>query len=280
MHSPDQSLFRPIRTRRTFEEAVEQIAEAISSRRLRPGDRLPSERVLADAMEVGRPTVREAFQVLAKAGVVELVGSGRTGGAYVRSDILPAAVIEDRTRLRVSEVGGVLVGRRMLEPRIAQLAAVQRTDDDVERLDRLTTLQREAVGDRTRFLDLDLRLHLEIGRCTHNGTVESLIKVLVRRLEKAYDLALRGPGDIAWTVAIDDHVAIVKAIAGRDPDAAELAMARHLKILEAMWEEESGYSFLRKLPAFLADASAPANGDGDLTLHGSEVLERAEPRDV
>jgi len=260
MDTQEHALFRPIRTRRTFEEAVEQIAEAISSRRLRPGDRLPSERTLADAMEVGRPTIREAYQVLAKAGVVELVGGGRTGGAYVRSDILPAALIEDRTNLRVSEVGGVLVGRRMLEPRIAQLAAVQRTDEDIERLDRLLVLQREAVGYRTSFLDLDLRLHMEIGRCTHNGTVEGLMKVLIRRLEKAYDLALREPGDIAWTVAIDDHAAIVKAIAGRDPDAAELAMSSHLKILESMWEQESGYSFLRKLPAFLAETGPQPGG--------------------
>ncbi len=255
--SGDPAPFRPIRTRRTFEEAVEQIADAIASRRLRPGDRLPSERVLADAMEVGRPTIREAFKVLARAGVIELVGSGRTGGAHVRSDILPTALIEDSTDLRMSEVGGVLVGRRMLEPRVAQLAAVQRTDEDVERLRRLIALQREALGDRTAFLDFDLRFHLEIGRCTHNGTVEGLVKVLVRRLEKAYDLALRGPRELAWTAAIEDHERIVKGIAGRDPDAAEAAISQHLTLLEAMWEEESGYSLLRKLPDFLLDTGGP-----------------------
>lgn len=258
MDASPTGLFRPIRTRRTFEEAVEQIADAISSHRLRPGDRLPSERVLADVMGIGRPTIREAFKVLSDAGVIELVGRGRTGGAYVRSDMLPAGLIEDRTSLRVSEVGGVLVGRRVLEPRIVQLAAIQRTDEDVERLVRLVEMQHEALGERTRFLDLDLRYHLELARCTHNATLVAVAKTLIRRVEKAYDLALRDPHELAWTVVLNEHQAIVKAITGRDPERAEAAMSRHLRVLEEMWEKESGYSFHRKLPAFLLDLSEPS----------------------
>jgi GntR family transcriptional repressor for pyruvate dehydrogenase complex len=256
------ALFRPIRTRRTFEEAVEQIADAISSQKLRPGDRLPSERVLADVMGIGRPTIREAFKKLTDAGVIEMVGRGRSGGAYVRSDLLPAGLIEDRTSLRVSEVGGVLVARRVLEPRMAQLAAFQRTDEDVERLDRLLVMQREALGDRTRFLDIDLRFHLEIARCTHNATLEALAKTLVRRVEKAYDLALRDPQELSWKAAQAEHQQIVKAITGRDPQQADLAMSRHLRLLEEMWEKESGYSFHRKLPDFLDVSEGDAAGAG------------------
>ncbi len=59
------SAFSPVRTRRTFEEAVEQIAERISLGELSPGDQLPSERTLAQQMEISRPTVREALKVLA-----------------------------------------------------------------------------------------------------------------------------------------------------------------------------------------------------------------------
>jgi GntR family transcriptional repressor for pyruvate dehydrogenase complex len=260
--APTHAPFRPIRTRRTFEEAVEQIAEAISSRQLQPGDRLPSERVLADVMGIGRPTIREALKVLADAGVVELAGRGRTGGAWVRSDILPAGLIVDRTSLRVSEVGGVLVGRRVLEPRVVQLAAIQRTDEDVERLDRLVEMQQDALGMRSRFLDLDLRFHLEIARCTHNATLEALMKTLIRRVEKAYDLALRDPHEFAWKAVVEDHRALVKAIAGRDPQLADSLMSRHLRVLEEMWEKESGYSFHRTLPTFLLDgAERPGSGE-------------------
>jgi len=255
-------LFRPIRTRRTFEEAVEQIADAISSQQLRPGDRLPSERVLADVMNIGRPTIREAFKKLADAGVIEMVGRGRSAGAYVRSDLLPAGLIEDRTSLRVSEVGGVLVARRVLEPRMAQLAAIQRTDEDVERLDRLLVMQREALGDRTRFLDVDLRFHQEIARCTHNATLEALAKTLTRRVEKAYDLALRDPHEVSWRSAQAEHQQIVKAITGRDPQQADVAMGRHLRLLEELWEKESGYSFHRRLPDFLDVSEEDAGGAG------------------
>ena len=246
----DVETFRPIRSRRTFEEAVEQIADAITAGRLRPGDRLPSERALADALQVGRPTVREALGVLVDAKVLEYVGSGRGAGVRVISDMLPTNLVEDRTELRVTEIGGVLVARRMLEPRIAQLAAVQRADDDVERMHRMLGLQRAAVHDRGSFLELDLRWHLEVARCTHNATLIAMQRVLVRRLEKAYDLALRSEMLDAER-ALHDHTAVTRAIAGHDPDAAARAMEEHLTILEAQWEDESGIAFHRKLPDFL-----------------------------
>lgn len=247
--------FRPIRTRRTFEEAVEQIAEVIASRQMGPGDRLPSERALADAMEVGRPTIREALKVLAHENVIELVGTGRNRGAYIRTDAVPPNLVEDQTSMRVSEVAGVLISRRVLEPRVAQLAALERTDQEVERLTDLVRLQENAVGDRTRFLDLDLRFHLEVGRCTHNSTIEALMMTLIRRVEKAYDLALRDPGESTWAIALKEHKAIVKGIAGRDPERADEAMATHLTLLEKLWESHSGYSLRRKLPDFV---QAPA----------------------
>ena len=52
-------MFSPVRTRKSFEEAVEQIADAVRAGDLRQGDRLPSERALAAALEISRPTLRE-----------------------------------------------------------------------------------------------------------------------------------------------------------------------------------------------------------------------------
>ena len=63
-----ESSFEPVSSRRTFEEAVEQIAERIKAGDLHVGDRLPSERELAALMRISRPTLREAVKVLAEAG--------------------------------------------------------------------------------------------------------------------------------------------------------------------------------------------------------------------
>jgi DNA-binding FadR family transcriptional regulator len=66
------SIFKPVGTRRTFEEAVEQIADSIMVGDLHVGDRLPTERALAAQMQISRPTLREAIRLLADAGVLEV----------------------------------------------------------------------------------------------------------------------------------------------------------------------------------------------------------------
>lgn len=254
----DAQPFKPIRTRRTFQEAVEQIATAIHQNAVRVGDRLPSERDLATAMQISRPTIREALQALAAAGVIDIVNSGRGGGAYVRTDIIPASLYEDQTPLRVSEVAEVLVTRRILEPRIAQLAAMHATSADFERLQRTIGQQEASTGDRARFLSFDMRFHHQIAQAAHNATVEALMRVFIRRLELAQDLALREhdrvKDEATWTIAVADHDRILRAIAGRDPAASEAAMTRHLAILEDAWTEASGWAFHRNLPDFLLRA--------------------------
>jgi|SRR6185437_6581945 len=112
-------IFKPVGTRRTFEEAVEQITDSIFV-----GDRLPAERTLAALMQISRPTLREAIRVLTDAGVLEVK---RSGGTSVASDYVPRDVIRGRSELRVSEVTAVLETRRLLEPRVAQLAALRPT---------------------------------------------------------------------------------------------------------------------------------------------------------
>ena len=74
-----QTGFAPVGPRRTFEGAVEQIAEQIHLGELSTGDRLPSERELAAAMQISRATLREAARVLAEAGVL-VVRPGASGG--------------------------------------------------------------------------------------------------------------------------------------------------------------------------------------------------------
>ena len=65
------SAFHEVKTRWTYEEAIEQIAEAVRVGDVLVGQRLPSERTLAEIMSVSRPTVREAIKALADVGVLE-----------------------------------------------------------------------------------------------------------------------------------------------------------------------------------------------------------------
>src|ERR671911_3093670 len=83
-----ESSFEPVSSRRTFEEAVEQIAERIKAGDLHMGDRLPSERELAAQMRISRPTLREAVKVLGEAGVLP-VTRGQCGGIFLASALVP-----------------------------------------------------------------------------------------------------------------------------------------------------------------------------------------------
>ncbi len=241
-------LFKPVKTRRTFEEALEQIVDAVRAGDLSVGDRLSSERTLAAQMEISRPTLREAIRILAEAGVVELRSTPR-GGIFVRSDEIPRDLLTRQSELRLGEVVGVLEARRMFEPRVAQLAGLYGTDDDFDSLRQTIDLQRECPDDRARLLQLDHRFHLMMARATRNTTIVQLMRILLERLEIARDMTPRAPHDAELEVAI--HERTLLAIMSGDSDRIEEAMDEHLSYLERIWEEETGRVRLRKVPDFL-----------------------------
>ena len=240
--------FSPVQTRRTFEEAVAQIAERITLGDLHPGDQLPSERTLAQQMQISRPTVREALKLLAEAGVLE-VRPGARGGAVVLDGVVPREVVRRRSDLRVSEIGGVLEARRMLEPQVALLAGRHARDADLDAMERTIEAQRgiaaeeEFLASEDRFLALDLQFHLAIAKATGNSTVVSLMRSLLRRLEIARDMALHHPPVVEWSVGI--HERTLAAIRADDPGEIEAVMDEHLSALERTWERESGHSLDR-----------------------------------
>jgi GntR family transcriptional regulator, transcriptional repressor for pyruvate dehydrogenase complex len=241
-------LFRPAQTRRSFEDAIEQIAEAIQAGDLQVGDRLPSERSLASQMEISRPTLREAIRVLSEAGIVD-VKPGPGGGMFILSDHVPLDVLSNDVAFRISEVAEVLEARRLIEPRVAQLAALRATEADFEAMERTIELQRVRPIADERFVQLDIRFHTAIARATQNETVVGLMRALLRRLELARQSAMRSAGDL--DEAVDIHVRTLAAIMSGDPEAVEVAMDEHLSFLETRWQEETGRARLRKIPAFL-----------------------------
>lgn len=246
--------FEPVATRRTFEEAVEQIADKIRSGDLAVGDRLPSERDLAAQMRISRPTVREAVKMLSEAGVLE-VRRGQSGGIFVRSELVPRELLRSGWEMRVSEVSGVLEARRLLEPRVAQLAAVHATDADFARMRATIDRQRELADPRDflrnedLFLQLDLKFHLLIARATGNSTIVSLMRQLFRRLEIARDMAVHAATVPDWV--IDVHERTIDAIRSADFARIDEVMDEHLSQLEQVWERETGRGLVRPLPDFL-----------------------------
>jgi GntR family transcriptional repressor for pyruvate dehydrogenase complex len=238
--------FHPVRSRKIFEEAVEQVVDAIRLGSLHAGDRLPSERELARQLEISRPSLREATKLLAEAGIVEI---RRGGGSYVVSEAVPTELLRRRSRLRVEQVGAVLESRRLFEPRVAQLAALRATESDYAALQQSIDRQRAAIGDRDRFLAHDVQFHLAIAHASRNPTVVEMMELLMTELEMARDMTLRGPLIPEWVVGV--HERTLAAIMQRDFARIEVVMDEHLAQLETVWAEESGRGMLRELPEFL-----------------------------
>ncbi len=249
-----EAAFVPVGPRRTFEGAVEQIAERIRLGELGEGDRLPSERELAAAMRISRPTLREAVRLLADAGVL-VVRPGSTGGIFVASDYVPSELLRSKSDLRLDEVAGVLEARRLIEPRVAQLAAVNAREEDYARLQLIIDAQEALVAEgdvlahEDRFLQLDTQFHLRIARATGNSTIVSMMRTLLRRLEIARDLAVHEPPTVPWV--IDIHERTLAAIRSADHDRIERVMDEHLAALEQAWEQATDRVLVRPIPEFL-----------------------------
>jgi GntR family transcriptional repressor for pyruvate dehydrogenase complex len=234
-------VFTPVQTRRTFEEAADQIAEKVRTGELRTGDRLPGERSLATQMEISRPTLREAVKVLVEAGVLE-VRRGPGGGMYVATDVVPTDLVRHSASLRLAEIAAVLEARRMLEPQVAQLAAERATEEDFEAMERSIEAMRRIVDGgwhqrhEDRFLQLDVQFHLALARAAGNPTVETLMRILLRQLEIARDMAMHVPLVPEWTIGI--HERTLAALRSGEPEEVEAVMDEHLGQLERTYEGE------------------------------------------
>lgn len=259
----------PIGRRRSFDGAVEQLAELIHLGELKTGDRFPSERELAASMEISRRTLREAVALLAEAGVLE-VKPGHAGGIFAATDHVPFDILRSKSEMRIGEVAGILEARRLLEPRVVQLAAVHARDEDFADLrsiiEQQKTIAKAGQDGTDRMFQLDTQFHLRIAQASGNPTLFTLMKTVYRELETAHHFALRGEADPDWV--IDIHERTLDAIRSADHHHIEEVMDEHLAANERGWEEVSRRALIREIPEFLQPVAARAGqgqvDDGEL----------------
>jgi DNA-binding GntR family transcriptional regulator len=181
------------------------------------GHLLPNERLvevdLAARFQTTRARVRSGLGTLESEG---LVTSEPNRGARVRF-VTGAEAIE------ISEA------RAALETLLAAKAAARATPDDIAGLDAILVRMRAAAaaGDLIGYSALNGELHQEIRRIARHPTVSKLLVVLNASLARFRFRAILIPGRAARSLA--EHEAIVEAISARDPNAAQSAMAGHLR---------------------------------------------------
>jgi GntR family transcriptional repressor for pyruvate dehydrogenase complex len=193
---------------------------------LKPGDRMPSERRLAESMAVGRGAVREAIKALALLGLVEIrPGSGtflkRAADSGVLSDSIEWGLLLGVQRLR-----DLIEARGYLEVLLAGLAAERRRESDCESLGEALEKMQQAGHDNVRFTDADLEFHTRIWVAADNSSLSQVMSSIRMLLQAWISRVMLAEEDPSRTVG--EHRPIYEAIVARDVNAAHFAMASHM----------------------------------------------------
>ena len=214
---------------RAHEAVADAIVDHIVASGLQPGQRLASERALAERLGVSRTTVRQAVTVLRIMGLVDV----RHGdGAYVARRPDERVPPVSREALHGDpEYEHVAEARIALETATARLAALRRTDEDLDALHAAIDAMRGQVADGDCGLDGNRRFHETVARAARSPVLAALLHQLSPRVARLSRASLERPGQAA--LSLRNHELILQAIADADPGAAAELMAEHLRLTGA-----------------------------------------------
>lgn len=215
-----------------------QIKQLIDAGTLKPGDRLPSERSLAERFNVGRTSVREALRRLEFYGIVRT----RPQSGTTVENIAPkglAGLIANVISLSEPTLAATVEMRRLIEVEAARLAATRVGPADLAaiRAAQQAHAQAAKIGDPA--VEEDVMFHLCLARACGNEILHSLISMLAPEItqlahKKGSCLEERA------VAAAEEHAAVVRALERGDGDAAAHAMHRHLTMTAARFDEAAG----------------------------------------
>ena len=222
-------MYNPIQSLKVFEQVAEQIETRILNGDLRSGDRLPTERELAEQFHVSRTAVREAMKILAQKGLVDM----RPGRGTIVIDGANEAMQQSiglAMKLKLGEVGGsdnLVEVRGILETEIAALAAARATDKEIAAMRDAVDDMDDSLDDADAFIAADNCFHEALAQATQNTLILILVKSIVNPLSEQRKQVFEvegGPqrGQI-------HHKRILESVIRRDPEGARTAMRSHLQ---------------------------------------------------
>ncbi|MDQ4053934.1 MAG: FadR family transcriptional regulator [Actinomycetota bacterium] len=215
---------RLLRTR-LYEQVAEQITAWIADNGLAAGDRLPPERELASRLGVSRATLSQALVALEVIGVVAV----RHGDGTVLTGSPSQTRIVDAIRAHADRLPEVIETRDALETKIAALAAVRRTDDDLARIEDALTAMEADVEVGGRGFEGDERFHGAVTAAAHSLLLARLMDEIGDLIRETRIESLSQPDRPKNSLA--GHRAIAEAIRAGDPDAAAAAMHAHVEMV-------------------------------------------------
>lgn len=216
---------KKIKYHRVYEDVIEQIEKLILEGNLVPGDVLPTERELAQAFGISRGTLREAFRILEREGLIE---TRPGGGRFLNKNLSKA---EDKTRIldniERATIIELLEAREIFETGIVELATLRASEQDIleieSALEKWGTIDSESDDP----VSPDQAFHLSIAKATHNVVLVNLIDLNMDLLKRTATKTVEIPG--RRSEVYKEHFNIFQAIKEKDPVKAKETLLYHLK---------------------------------------------------
>ena len=221
--------FTAIKRRRLYQDIVGRIQELIREGILKPGDRLPSERELAERLQVSRSSLREAMRALELQG---LLVSRPGAGTFVSTESLDTLISIIASSLTDAKdiLNDIFEVRHLLEPQIAALAAERATWEDIQRMvDALGEQECQIAGGETGVKG-DTAFHFAMAQATQNWALVKVISTISDILRQSRDQSLQTPGRPQRSLA--SHRYILDMIERGDVEEARAAMQYHISEVE------------------------------------------------
>ena len=206
-----------------YEEVMVRLADFLQQGRLKPGDRLPSERALAERMHVSRATIREALRAMQLKGlIVSRHGSGSFIAGGTPEDLANALhhlALQDIFELRL-----------LIEPSIAALAAQRANRQDLLRLESILQQQESELREKRMTGATDAAFHSALAEATHNRALLQVGATVMKVISPSRNESLQTTERAR--VSLGSHRRIVSAIQAGDPVGARQAMEEHIRSID------------------------------------------------
>jgi len=215
---------------------ISQIRELISSGAIKPGEKLPPERKLAQHLGVSRGQIREAINKLQFYGIVKVLpqsGTTVTGIGIVALE----GLITDILKIEKSDLKSLVDTRILLEKEATRLAALNRTEDDLEELRSALKDYEHKLMETNEAVEEDLLFHIKIAESSKNTVLKSLMMIITPDIVKSF-IQYKVCSATNNNRMIAEHKKILEMIIDQDSDGAVKAMEDHLSDIRKFSEKD------------------------------------------
>jgi GntR family transcriptional regulator, transcriptional repressor for pyruvate dehydrogenase complex len=220
--------FETVRRNKVYEDVARQI-ERLILKKLKPGDKLPSERELAEMLAVSRSSIRDAIRSLELVGMVEPRQGAGTIVREITADAL-ANPLTNALKRKEEMVTELLDFRRIIEPPLAGRAATHASAEDTAEMEEILDRQEQKLRRGESTIPEDSEFHYAIALASGNSVVLKVLDILMDMLRDTRERSLQIEGRPQKSLA--GHRRILAAIKRHDAQAAKDAMRRHIEDVE------------------------------------------------